>query len=242
MERTRSCNKNKKEETVKELIGYGSEWNTSTRNHNVDIYKVAAKTNSSNINNLLKESSIPGSYKRSIDQMSLSYSWLFNGYGLYHGINIKFPEPVTHIGLNLGVDTKMFKSKVIEETNSTMSLPSIEQYSQFFEKSSIIYGGITKDFYLTKRIDKSNLILTTDLNLGYYLKHRDEIRDQESKIKFIPSIGLKIDSPKIDLFANVEYMKTKYLHVGPLWYRIGVSYSFFFDKSDNATLKNIKWK
>ena len=226
--------KTKKEETVKELIGYGNEWNTSTRNRNVDIYKVAAKTNNSNINNLLNESSIPGSYKSSIDQMSLSYSWLFNGYGLYHGINIKFPEPVTHIGLNLGVDTKMFKSKVIESMGDC--------YHQFYEKSTIIYGGVTKDFYLTKRLDKSNLVLTTDLNIGYYFRHKSDITDQEKAARLMPAIGLKIDSPKIDIFANVEYMKTNYLHVGPLWYRIGVSYSIFFDKSDKATLKNIKWK
>ena len=166
-------------------------------------------------------------------------------HGIYHGLNVKFLEPVTHLGLNLGFDTKMCKSKVLEYREYMDDFGDLNKgYYQFYEKSSIVYGGVSKDFYLTNRLEKSNLVLTTDLNLGYYIRHRDVAReiDQDKSLHLIPSIGLKIDSPKVDWFANVEYMRTNYLHVGPLWYRIGFSYSFFFDKNDNATLKNIKWK
>jgi hypothetical protein len=88
-----------------------------------------------------------------------------------------------------------------------------------------------KDFAITDNVFRSNISFSTSLSAAYTFGNKLKGTDivPKEKIMIIPAISLKWTKKKFALSAGLDYMKTEYYRNGPLWMRIGCSYSFFFD-------------
>jgi hypothetical protein len=62
----------------------------------------------------------------------------------------------------------------------------------------------------------------------------------EQKFMIIPSVSLKMIKKNLTLSAGFEYLKTGFYKDGPVWFRLGCSYNYFFDKV-RTYIKPIKW-
>ena len=61
-----------------------------------------------------------------------------------------------------------------------------------------------------------------------------------NKAMIIPSAGLKWTKDNLSFSGNLEFMKTGFYKIGPVWGRFSISYNFFFDNV-RAPGKDIKW-
>jgi ankyrin repeat protein len=211
-----------------------SKWNDHAREH-INYYNYAVKNKRDEIVDLLGKNSYAGKYKFRIDQVTLSFSSKFTFKDHYTGLSFDFKEPLAGFGLRTGFDTKLFYTKVLVKKSSNV-------YYQFMDKSSLIYAGIFKDFRLTNNPLKSNFIISASLSTAYFFGNRFKGSETapESKYKVIPEISIKWIWRNFSLFSGIEYMKTDFCRIGPIWGRAGLSYNFHFDFVKSYA-KTIKW-
>ena len=134
--------------------------------------------------------------------------------------------------LQIGAKSKMLV--LIKESD--------ELYYQYMDKRSVIYAGLFKDFSLTDRQFKGNLSFTVSLYAAYTFgnKFKGTNLAPENKLKLIPAVSLNWTKNSINVFCGTEYMKTEYFRVGPMWARIGFSYSLLFNR-ERSPGKTIRW-
>ncbi len=222
-------------EAAEILIKNGNKWIDSDRKA-INPYNIAIRYGRKNIIELLEKNGFSVSNKLEIDQLAVSVSFKSDFRDIYTGISFAFKEPLRNLGFITGYDTKLWYTRVLVKESDLV-------YYQYFDKSSIVYAGVFKDFRLTDNMYKSNIYLSSSLSAAYAFgnKFKGTLINPDNSFKVIPAIGFKwIIKYNITLVSGLEFMNTDFHKIGPVWGRFGVSYNFFFD-NERAPVKTIKW-
>ncbi len=217
------------------LLRTGNKWSFSADDSAIDPYYVASKYQRKEIISLLEENNIKGKLKREIDQIAITASSRFNLSDVYTGFSLSFKEPSLNAGFIAGCDVKLWYTKVLIKESENL----VYQYK---DKGALAYAGIFKDFNLTDRQYRFNYIFSTSLSGGYIFgnKLKGTMITSGNNFLIIPSVSIKATKMNFTFNSGIEYVKTEYYNSGPIWFRVGLSYNYFFD---NVRLKNktIKW-
>jgi ankyrin repeat protein len=221
-------------EAARYLLRIGNKW-TNTETDVVNPYVVASKYRRKEMINLLKENNVQGQVKYAIDQASFTVSerLVFRDY--YTGLGLSFKEPFLNAGIIAGCDMKLWYSRVLKKDSE-------HTFYQYFDKGYLVYAGIFKDFKLHENPLKSNIAISAALSAGYSFGHilKGTYLTPSNQFILIPDISMKWNRENYYLLAGLEYIKSPFYHIGPLWVRIGISYTLFFDKV-RTQVKPIKW-
>jgi ankyrin repeat protein len=220
--------------TTKFLLERGKKWN-STETDAWDPYVVASKYRRNGMVKMLKQYNVPGDIKYGIDQMAFTLSGRFSVHDMYTGFSISFKEPILNGGLTFGTDVKFWYSRLLyRETENS--------FYQYMDKSYLVYAGLFKDFALTDNLNKFNYALSASLYAGYTFgnPYKGTSIQAENKFKVIPALALKMTKQNLSFTGGLEYVKTGFYKNGPLWFRLGISYNYFFDNV-RIKVKPVKW-
>jgi ankyrin repeat protein len=216
------------------LLKLGNNWVTSDRIA-INPYSVASKYQRKDIISILEKNNVPGKLSYQIDQVAVTASTRFSVHDIYTGISFSFKEPYLNAGFIAGCDTKLWNTKVLEKKEDHL-------FYQFLSKGSLAYAGLFKDFAITKRPNRFNSSISTTLLAGYSFGNtlKGTIATPGNKFMVIPSVSLKMTKINFSVNLGVEYIKTDYYKNGPLWFRAGFSYNYYFDNI-RTRVKTIKW-
>jgi ankyrin repeat protein len=221
-------------DAAKYLLRIGDKW-TSNSPGAIDPYQVAAKYRRKDMVSLLRKNNVPGQVRYGIDQSAVSISARVTLRDYYTGLSLSFKEPYLNGGLIVGTDMKLWYSRVLIKDSEQL-------YLQYFEKGYLAYGGLFKDFTLRENPFKSSLIFTTTLLAGYSFGHtlKGTLMAPANEFMIIPDITIKWSIKKSSLFMGIEYIRSQFYNIGPIWVRAGLSYTLFFDKV-RTQVEPIKW-
>jgi|WetSurMetagenome_2_1015567.scaffolds.fasta_scaffold42614_3 ankyrin repeat protein len=221
-------------ETVKLLLKAGDRWNDQARDA-INPYNVAAKYQRKDVIDLLEDNNFPRHYKPVIDQMAVSVSSKFNSRDFYSSFSLWLKEPLFNFGLTGGIDTKLWYTKVLVKKSDDL-------YYQYMDMSSVIYGGLFKEFSLSDVSRKDNYSVFLSLCGGYSFGNKFKGTELNSGSKFIliPEAGMKWSRKNLIIYSGIDYMESGFFRISPFWCRIGLSYNFFFDNI-RSTGKTIRW-
>jgi ankyrin repeat protein len=222
-------------DAVKYLLKKSTKW------YNADLpgydpYKVASKYQRKNIEGILKSYNIPGKINHSIDQVSISAYSRFAFHDYYSGLSVAFREPVYNAGFILGMDMKLWYTRIVKEVSE-------DNFYQYYDKGAMIYAGLFRDFNLTTSPDRVNTVFTTSLSGGYTFgnRFRGTMLYPDNGFKLIPGITVKWIKDPVSVFAGAEYINyPDYYKIGPIWFKIGLSYNYYFDNM-HIKPKKIRW-
>jgi len=221
-------------EVTKYLLRIGDRWTNSMENA-ISPYAVASKYRRKDMISILKDSKVPGRISYGIDQVAITVSSRMATKDIYTGFSLSFKEPYINGGIIAGCDIKLWYTKVLVKDSEHL-------YYQYMDKASVAYAGLFKDFVLYDNPVKSNLSFSTSLLAGYSFgnKMKGTLVTHDSQFMVIPDISFKWNKRNLSLSLGMEYMKSQFYLVGPLWLRVGCSYSLFFDKV-RTQVKTINW-
>jgi ankyrin repeat protein len=221
-------------EAVKYLLRIGNKWAPPLEN-SVDPYLVATKYRRKEIVSILKKNNVPGKVRYGIDQATLTLSSRFTLRDYYAGLSIAFKEPYLNGGIITGCDMKFWYSRVLIKDSEHI-------FYQYLDKGYLVYGGIFKDFTLYENPFKSNVMLTTTLLAGYSFGHtlKGSLTGPSNEFMVIPDITVKWNIRNFSMSLGMEYIKSQFYNIGPVWVRAGFSYTLFFDRV-RTQVKPIKW-
>ncbi len=218
---------------LKLLLKEGNAW-TSPERKALDPYLVASKYRRTAILEILTSEKVPGNVKKGIDQMGITVSSKLNMKDIYTGLALSFKEPLINSGFVIGMDTKLWYTRVLLEKEENLIY-------QYLDKSSIVYAGLFKDFPIYEKF-KTGLSFSTTVAVGYSFGNK--LKGTEippaNKYMLMPSANLKLNLNNIVITAGAEYMKSDFYNISPIWFRAGLTYNYFFDRV-RAPLKMIKW-
>jgi ankyrin repeat protein len=216
------------------LFKIGDKWGEGGKNI-INPYEVAAKYRRNNVVNLLRENNVPGQYRKHIDQASIALSERLFMHDIYSGLSFSFKEPSVNGGIIIGLDTKLWYTRVLIKSSENL-------FYQYMNKESLVYAGMFKDFTLTENPDKANFSLSTALLAGYSFGSslKGVSTSPADKFRIIPSVSFKMSKWNLGLNLGMEYINSEFYHTGPVWLRLGLSYNYFFDKI-RTKVKPIRW-
>ncbi len=216
------------------LLRIGNKWGSAETNA-VNPYTVAGKYRRKEMIYILKENNIPGKIKYGIDQSDFSVSSRITLKDYYQGFSYSLREPFLNAGITAGIDMKLWNTRILEKSSENT-------FYQYFDKDYMVYAGLFKDFTLYENPFKSSIKLTTLLmgaySFGYQLKGTGAA--PPDKFLLVPDITLKWAGKHFSTYMGLEYIKSPFYKIGPVWLRIGLSYTIYFDKVRNE-LKPVKW-
>jgi ankyrin repeat protein len=219
---------------VELLLEKGDKW-TATDKEGANPYTVASAFGRKDIIELLEKKNIPGRQGLRIDGISITASSKFNIREFFTGLSLSFEEPLLNGGFSAGYDLKPIYSKVLVKNGENT-------FYQYFDKSSIVYAGLFKDFTLSEKTGGRKFSISTSLSAGY--KFGSEFKgtsiSPENKLRIIPSAGFKFERNHFVVRTEVEYMNSGFYRIGPLWLRIGISYNYLLSRV-RSQVKTIKW-
>jgi ankyrin repeat protein len=226
--------KSDQREAVSWLFRKGYKWDSKMAK-TINPYSVATKYSRKEISVILSKNQVPENYRFGFDQIAISTSGRFCFHDYYTGVSLAFKEPFTNGGLIVGIDFKPGYTRVLYKVNDSF-------FYQYQDKSSVLYGGIFKDFKITDRPFGANWSLTSAVAAAYTFgnKLKGTNVTPGNKFRIIPSFGVNWIKDNISFSGNLDYMNTKFYKVGPLWLRLGFTYNIFLD-NDRAPAKDIKW-
>jgi len=221
-------------EAARYLLRIGKHW-TDSSGKAIDPYLVATKYRRQEMISILKENNVPGKVKYGIDQASLTLTSRLTLKDYYTGFGMTFKEPYINGGIITGIDMKLWDTRVLVKNSENL-------YHQYYDKGYLVYGGLFKDFVLSENPFRSTLYLTTTLMAGYSFGHtlKGSIMAPANEFMAIPDVSLKWNKKKLSLLIGIEYIKSQFYHIGPVWLRAGCSYTLFFDKI-RTQVEPIKW-
>jgi ankyrin repeat protein len=221
-------------EAVKYLLKKGNKWGANFRKP-VNPYSVATVYRRPNYTPLLKENTISGNSSRGFDQVSVSASLKNCLFDYYTGISVSFKEPIHGLGIIGGIDFKPGYTRMLVKQNENL-------FYQYYGKGAVVYAGIFKDFPLTDNPFGANWFFTGSLSGGYTFGNKLKGTDINpgSKFRIMPAAGFKWIKNDFSFDTSLEYMNTEFYKIGPIWLRIGCTWSFFF-KNARSPVKQIKW-
>ncbi len=221
-------------DAAKYLLRIGDKWTINSPGA-VDPYLVASKYRRKDMISLLRKNNVPGQVRYGIDQAAFSMSARFTLRDYYTGLSMSFKEPYLNGGLIVGTDLKLWYSRVLIKDSEQL-------FYQYFDKGYLVYGGIFKDFTIHENPFKSSFIFSTTLLAGYSFGHtlKGTFSAPANEFMIIPDITLKWSIKKFSLSMGIEYIRSQYYNIGPLWVRAGLSYTLFFDRI-RTRVEPIKW-
>ncbi len=216
------------------LLKKGNKWGDESQAA-VNPYNIAAKYRREEMMELLKREKVPGRYQKRLDQMAISLSSKFNTKDYFSGMNLSFKEPMSNMGFIAGIDTKLWRTRVLMKESEDL-------YYQYYDKSSMVYAGAFREFQLTDNQFKGNFYFSASLSAAYSFANKLRGTDitPGNKLRIIPATLFKYEKSILQVFAGLEYTGSQYYKTGPIWIRAGVSVNIYFDP-DRAPGKIIKW-
>ncbi len=221
-------------DAVEYLLSKGDKWNDSG-NSAINPYDVAITYSRKEMIDLLEKYDIEKTSKPGFDQVSLSASARLHLHDYFTGMSVALKDPFLTAGIFTGCDIKPSYTRVLMQTSEN-------EYYQYFDRRSMVYGGIFKEFIIRDNPLKGNLSVSGSLALAYTFGNKFKGTNvvPESNLKFNPAVELNWNKNWITVFGRLEYLGTELYKVGPVWLRIGISYNLFFNNS-RAPGKIIKW-
>lgn len=219
---------------VEFLLEKGDKW-LSPENEGVNPVRLASSFGRKDIVEILEQKNIKGNPGLRIDEISLSASVKFNFRDYFTGLAISFREPSLNAGFTAGCDLKPVYTRVLVQKGENT-------YYQYYDKSALAYAGFFKDFTIIEYNSSSRLSISTSLSAGYSFGNifRGTAVSPENKLRIVPSAGMKYQVNNLTFKADLEYMKTAFYRIGPLWMRFGFAYSYF-PGNVRSPDKTIKW-
>jgi ankyrin repeat protein len=228
------CIRSNQKEAIEYLFRKGYSRNSKLSN-TINPYEVAVKYGRPDITRILKNNQIPENNRIGFDEVTISASFKFCLHDYYTGANIVMKEPSINGGIIAGFDIKPGYTRVLVKENDQL-------FYQYQDKSSMGFIGIFKDIPISDNSVENKWSVNTSLVAAYVTGNK--LKGTEistgNKFRIIPSAGIKYEKGKLSITANIDYTKTNYYKIGPLWMRIGIGYNLFLDKV-RAPGKNIKW-
>ncbi len=223
-----------KSDATKYLLRIGNKWD-NRGSRAVSPYSVASKYRRKDIFKILEDNKIPGNIKYEIDQVDIMASTRFFLHDIYTGASLSFKEPYLNGGIIVGLDTKLWYTRVLLKQTENMLY-------QYMDKGSVVYAGLFKDFALTDYAFKANFEISTSLSAGYTFGNvlKGTLIVPQNKFVIIPAVALKWTNKNLSFSLGADYLKSVFYHVGPVWLRIGASYNLYFDKV-RTNGKTLKW-
>lgn len=221
-------------EAARMLMRTGDKWSDPGRKV-ISPYSVAVAYRNRELTELLEKNGFPHDNTIAFDQMGMSMGFKTDLRDVYSGFSISFREPARNLGIIAGFDTKLWYTRVLirEEENI---------FYQYLDKSSLAYAGLFREFQLTDNLLKGNYWLTGSLSAGYSFGNRlvGTLKTPGNKFRIVPAISIKWTKDNFSLISGLEFTNTEFYKIGPVWMRLGMQYSFFFNEI-RAPAKNIKW-
>jgi ankyrin repeat protein len=219
---------------VEFLIQKGDKW-LSPENEGVNLYRVASSFGRKDIIEILEKNNIKGNPGLKIDDISLTSSVKFNIRDYFTGLSISFKEPTLNAGFIAGCDLKPAYTKILIKEGEN-------NYYQYYDKSALVFGGFFKELTVSEYSSTTRLSISTALYAGYSFASNFKGTNitPDNRFKVIPAAGIKYQTNHLSFKFDLEYMKTEFYHIGPLWIRIGFGYSYFISKVRSPN-KTIKW-
>jgi len=219
---------------VEFLLGKGDKW-TSSENEAVNPYRVASAFGRKDISEILEKNNIKGREGFKIDEISVLASIKFNFKDYFTGLALSFKEPLLNAGFIAGCDFKPSYTRVLTKEGENT-------YYQYFDRSSVVFAGIFKDFTVSENSSSMKVSLSTSLSAGYSFgsKFKGTNLYPESKFRIIPAAGIKLQRKYLTVKADLEYTNTDFFHIGPVWMRVGIAFNNFLSKV-RSPRKTIKW-
>jgi len=218
------------------LLRKGEKWNSSeTSSYTISPYSVAISYGRKELTDLLSRYHIPRTVHKGFDQVNISTNIKFNLHDYFSGISVGFKEPLSNFGFYTGLDFKPTYTRVLMKESE-------ELYYQYMDKSFFTFLGAFKDYKLTDYPMRGNWIYTFSLSSGYYFSNKLKGTSvvPGNKFKVIPSTGIKWSKGNFIIKIDLEYFKTPFYRIGPLWLKAGAGYTLYFNKV-RAPGKSIKW-
>ncbi len=221
-------------EAVNYLLKIGDKWNITSGNA-VNPYLVAAKYRRKELIPLLKEHNVPGKIRYGIDQASVTISSRFTMKDYYTGFSMSLKEPFLNGGIIAGTDMKLWYTRVLVQNSENL-------FHQYFDKGYLAYAGVFKDFTLYENPFRSNILLSASLKAGYSFGHtmKGTLLFPANEFVMIPDVAIKWNIKNFSILTGMEYIKSQFYHIGPVWLRVGMSYTLFFDRI-RTDVKPLKW-
>jgi len=221
-------------EAVSYLLKIGSKWDNSSGNA-VNPYTVASKYRRKDLVSVMKKNGVPGHVVYGIDQASVTLSSRFTTRDYYTGFSMSVKEPFLNGGIIAGTDMKLWYTRVLIKNTENL-------FYQYLDKGYLAYAGLFKDFTLYEKPFKSNILLSTTLKAGYSFGHtmKGTLLAPANEFVVIPDVSVKWNIKSFCISTGLEYIKSQFYRIGPVWFRLGFSYTLFFDKV-RTEVKPIKW-
>jgi len=221
-------------ETTKYLLKLGNKW-TNDEYKALNPYLVAARYGRKEIIKILQEHNIPGTFTYKIDQVAISVSSRFSMHDIYMGTSFSFREPYLNGGIIVGLDSKLWYTRVLEKKSENL-------FYQYWNKGSVIYTGLFKNFPITDNPFGANFEFSASLSAGYSFANdlRGTLYKPKNRFLAIPAVSFKMTKRDYSFSLGVEYSKTDFYRTGPVWIRFGGSYNFYFDNVRSRP-KTLKW-
>jgi len=216
------------------LLRKGKLWNSEEKG-GVNPHTVAASYGRKEISALLEKSNVPGHQGLRIDEITVLPYIKFNTKDYFTGAFITLKEPLINAGFRLGFEIKPHYTRVLVEEDE-------RNFYQYYDKSSIAYGGIFKDFRLAESGSNMAIYATTYLSAGYRFgpDFRGTSIAPGNGLKLMPGIGFVIRKNKINTGVDFEYTNPGFAGQPPFWIRFSLGYTYFVSKA-RMPLKTIKW-
>lgn len=217
------------------LLKIGNKW-TSDEYKALNPYIVAAKYGRKDVIKILQENNIQGTFTYKIDQVAVSVSSRFSLHDMYMGTSFSFREPYLNGGIIVGLDTKLWYTRVLEKQSENL-------FYQYWDKGSVIYAGLFKNFPLNDNSVKKNYFeLSASLSAGYSFANdlKGTLHAPKNRLMAIPALSLKWTKKDFSFSVGAEYSKSDFYRTGPIWIRLGGSYNLYFDKVRSRP-KTLKW-
>jgi len=219
---------------VELLLEHGDKWTSSDKN-GMNPYTIAASYGRKEIISLLEQKNIPGRIGFRINEISVFPSVKLNNRDIYTGCAIMFREPLMKAGLFTGFDFKPAYSRVLVKAGENL-------FYQYYDKNSVIYAGLFKDFTLRESFSGPIIYASIAFSGGFSFgpEFRGTNIPSKEKLRLMPSAGLKLQIKHFSAAIDLEYMKTQFYGISPLWFRAGFAYNYFISKV-RSPRKTIRW-
>jgi ankyrin repeat protein len=216
------------------LLKIGDKWADMEKNA-INPYIIASKYSRKDIVKILEDNRIPGAIKYEIDQVGVMASTRFFNRDIYTGASLSFREPYLNGGIILGLDTKLWYTRVLLKQSEHM-------FYQYMDKGSLFYAGLFKDFPLTDVPFRGNFVLSASLSAGYSFGNelKGTLMAPANKFRIIPAVSLVWTKKDLSFSLGADYIGSDFYHIAPIWLRIGASYNIYFDRVRTKG-KTLKW-
>jgi len=195
--------------------------------------EIAISTKNDSIINLLKKKGAIRKWQPAFQMLSIGLNNKGNTDDYYLGVNLGLFERKYKFSVNAGYMIRPFKNRVLRKENEKL-------YYQFWERRSILYLGIEKQFSLTNRKNNEfGILLGARANYSFG-KYFGSTKELDSDVTYEPQLGAYIKGKRTYFYLCYSYLDLKLPEFSSHFIELGLSYAFSF-RDDSHKLKQFKW-